>query len=124
MTELRKSSLVDNLVEILGTRAASGDLDGPTSENAIAAEYRVSRTTTRHAVSRLVAKGVFGSRPNTGTWVQARDKWNLLDPDVLRWLGLHDPSVAQQAALIRAVVAGVPGPLAEAVVHLLDPVFA
>jgi DNA-binding FadR family transcriptional regulator len=34
----------------------------------------------------LTAKGLLGSRPRLGTWVQPEEKWNLLDPDVLGWL--------------------------------------
>jgi DNA-binding FadR family transcriptional regulator len=34
----------------------------------------------------LTAKGLLGARPRQGTWVRAEEEWNLLDPDVLRWL--------------------------------------
>ena len=34
----------------------------------------------------LTAKGLLSARPRQGTWVQPEDIWNLLDPDVLRWL--------------------------------------
>src|SRR5215472_10464265 len=34
----------------------------------------------------LTAKGLLGARPKRGTWVEDEDRWNLLDPDVLRWL--------------------------------------
>src|SRR5260370_42127613 len=32
------------------------------------------------------AKGLVGSRPRLGTWVQPETNWSLLDPDVLGWL--------------------------------------
>ena len=48
--------------------------------------YGVSRTVLREAVKMLTAKGLFGSRPRQGTRVLPESQWNLLDPDVLRWL--------------------------------------
>ncbi len=47
--------------------------------------YGVSRSILREAVKMLTAKGLLSSRPRQGTWIQKEDKWNLLDPDVLRW---------------------------------------
>jgi DNA-binding FadR family transcriptional regulator len=45
----------------------------------------VSRTATREAIRGMVAKGLVQTRPKTGTRVRAREHWNHLDPDVLRW---------------------------------------
>jgi DNA-binding FadR family transcriptional regulator len=42
----------------------------------------------------LTAKGLLGSRPRLGTWVQPEANWNLLDPDVLGWLLERKFSVA------------------------------
>src|SRR3984957_20420582 len=49
-------------------------------------QYSASRTVLREAVKMLTAKGLLGSRPRLGTWVQPESNWNLLDPDVLGWL--------------------------------------
>ena len=49
-------------------------------------QYGASRTVLREAVKMLTAKGLLGARPKRGTWVDDEDSWNLLDPDVLRWL--------------------------------------
>lgn len=49
-------------------------------------QYSASRSVLREAVKILTAKGLLGSRPRLGTWVQPEGKWNLLDPDVLGWL--------------------------------------
>jgi DNA-binding FadR family transcriptional regulator len=46
----------------------------------------VSRSVLREAVKMLTAKGLLGARPRLGTFVQPEERWNLLDPDVLRWL--------------------------------------
>jgi DNA-binding FadR family transcriptional regulator len=34
----------------------------------------------------LTAKGLLTARPRQGTRVQPEENWNLLDPDVLRWM--------------------------------------
>jgi DNA-binding FadR family transcriptional regulator len=44
-----------------------------------------SRTVLREVIKVLAAKGLVESRPKTGTRVSARQRWNLLDPDVLAW---------------------------------------
>jgi DNA-binding FadR family transcriptional regulator len=49
-------------------------------------QYDASRPVLREAVKMLTAKGLLAARPRRGTWVQAEEKWNLLDPDVLGWL--------------------------------------
>jgi DNA-binding FadR family transcriptional regulator len=49
-------------------------------------QYAASRSVLREAVKMLTAKGLLGSRPRLGTWVQPEDNWNLIDPDVLGWL--------------------------------------
>ena len=40
----------------------------------------------REAVKMLTAKGLLMGRKRAGTLVQPEDHWNLLDPDVLRWM--------------------------------------
>jgi DNA-binding FadR family transcriptional regulator len=70
-------------VAIVGGRYLPGDtLSG---EVAFSERLKVSRTAYREAVRILAAKGLVESRPKTGTQVSARNRWNLLDPDVLAW---------------------------------------
>jgi DNA-binding FadR family transcriptional regulator len=45
-----------------------------------------SRSVLREAVKMLTTKGLLNARPRQGTWVEPEEQWNLLDPDVLRWL--------------------------------------
>lgn len=49
-------------------------------------QFGASRTVLREAVKMLTAKGLLSARPRQGTWVEPESHWNLLDPDVLRWL--------------------------------------
>jgi DNA-binding FadR family transcriptional regulator len=49
-------------------------------------EFGVSRPIVREATKILIAKGLLNSKPKIGTIVQNRNRWNLLDPDVLNWV--------------------------------------
>lgn len=54
----------------------------------------VSRTPYREAIRTLVAKGLLESRPKAGTRVTPRERWNVLDPDVLAWMFADQPNAA------------------------------
>jgi len=47
--------------------------------------YGVSRTAVREAIKVLNAKGLLVSRPKVGSRVEPRNRWNMLDRDVLAW---------------------------------------
>jgi DNA-binding FadR family transcriptional regulator len=53
----------------------------------------VSRTAYREAVRILAAKGLVESRPKVGTKITSRERWHLLDPDVLSWAFEADPDL-------------------------------
>lgn len=53
--------------------------------------HKVSRAAYREAVRMLAAKGLVESRPKIGTRIAPRDKWHLLDPDVLSWMFQSEP---------------------------------
>jgi len=56
------------------------------------ASLEISRSAYREAIRILAAKGMVESRPKTGTRVTERERWNLLDPEVLRWMFETEPS--------------------------------
>lgn len=62
-------------------------------------DFGVSRTAYREAVRMLVAKGLVESRPHLGTHVTDRRRWQILDPDVLRWAFYSGPSLSFIQAL-------------------------
>ena len=66
----------------------------------------VSRTAYREAIRILVSKGLVESRPKAGTHVTARDKWNLLDPEILGWMfsGKPDDGFIRDLFELRAVI--------------------
>lgn len=76
-------------VEIVGGIRKPGDVFGGEIEASEA--LGVSRTAYREAIRILAAKGLVESRPKAGTRVTARDRWNLLDPDVLAWTFEGEP---------------------------------
>lgn len=49
-------------------------------------QFDASRSILREAVKMLTAKGLLSARPRQGTSIEPEQHWNLLDPDVLRWL--------------------------------------
>lgn len=47
--------------------------------------YGASRTAVREAIKTLNGKGLLVSRPKVGSRVEPRERWNLLDRDVMAW---------------------------------------
>jgi DNA-binding FadR family transcriptional regulator len=93
----------------LGTAILSGEYipgDTLSGEVAFSEALDVSRTAYREAVQVLAAKGLVESRPKTGTRVLPRNRWNLLDPDVLAWAFAGEPDIDLVRALfeLRAIV--------------------
>lgn len=81
--------LTRELVESIGGKIVRGDSPPGGSlpiEAELANQYETSRTVIREAIKMLTAKGLVGSRPRRGTYVEPESKWNILDPDVLRWI--------------------------------------
>lgn len=76
-------------IQIVSGRYRAGDLlDG---EIEASERLNVSRTAYREAVRILAAKGLVEVRPKIGTRVTPREKWHLLDPDVLSWIFKYEP---------------------------------
>lgn len=55
-------------------------------EAALCEQFNASRTVLREAIKMLTAKGLLSARPRQGTILEPESRWNLLDPEVLRWL--------------------------------------
>lgn len=58
-------------------------------ETELQEEFSASRQAVREALKVLSAKGMIHARKRAGTFVQGRETWNLLDPDVLAWHPAH-----------------------------------
>ena len=90
-------NLTRRVVEALGQAIVTGTWDAAGAfpiEAELCARFGVSRSVVREAVKMLTAKGLLSARPRRGTVVEPEPHWNLLDPDVLRWLLERVPSPA------------------------------
>jgi GntR family transcriptional regulator, galactonate operon transcriptional repressor len=79
----------------IGKRIVTGQYkpgDTLPTEPEVQAEFGVSRTAVREAISLLAAKGLTSSRPKIGTRVRPAVDWNMFDVDVLRWQVDQGPS--------------------------------
>lgn len=89
---------------IVSGRYRPGDvLDG---EIEASERLNISRSAYREAVRILAAKGLVEVRPKTGTRVSPRERWHLLDPDVLSWIFKYEPDedVLQSLFELRKIV--------------------
>ncbi|MCX5581542.1 FadR/GntR family transcriptional regulator [Kaistia terrae] len=93
----RKVSLVDRVVDDLGTAIVQGrypEVSHLPVEATIAAELGVSRNVLREAIKLLSAKGLVRTDRGSGMTVLPRKEWNYLDPDLLGW-SLSQPALSE-----------------------------
>lgn len=87
-TKKMASSLPVQVARELGRRIVAGNIETDSlldDENALAERFNVSRVVIRDAVKILVGKGMLDVRRGIGTRVLPRDRWVLIDDDVLAW---------------------------------------
>ncbi len=70
--------------QIVGGQFAPGDRL-PTEEE-LGRKLKISRPSIREALKALAGKGLVESRTRRGTTTLPRRRWDVLDPDVLRWM--------------------------------------
>lgn len=68
----------------------------------------VSRNAYREAIHYLVGKGMVATRSKLGTRVLPRNRWNLLDPEVMSWIAQGNQSQKFARALFELVDIVVP----------------
>ena len=84
----RRRNLCAQVVEELGCRIVSGELNDETpfpKEADLEREFDVSRSVIREAIKSLAAKGMLESRTRTGIRALPATHWNLFDAEVLSW---------------------------------------
>lgn len=82
------TSVHASLASEIGRRIVRGDYAPGAilpNEAKWAETFDVSRSAVREAIKMLMAKSLLASRPKIGSWVEPRERWNLLDRDVLSW---------------------------------------
>lgn len=81
-------SVHGSLAQEIGLRIVRGDYPPGTvlpNEAQWSQTFNVSRSAVREAIKMLMAKSLLASRPKVGSRVEPRERWNLLDRDVLGW---------------------------------------
>ncbi|KAK0351139.1 hypothetical protein LTR94_026180, partial [Friedmanniomyces endolithicus] len=86
------ATIVNDLGHAIVTQSYRAGAPFPT-EAELCERFNASRPVLREAVKMLTAKGLLVGRKRAGTIVQPEERWNLLDPDVLRWMLQRDFSI-------------------------------
>jgi len=84
----RGPNLTHRIVQDLGRAIVTEQFTVETGfpfEAQLCEQYGASRPVVREAVKMLTAKGLLRPRQRAGTVVQPESRWNLLDPEVLKW---------------------------------------
>lgn len=96
-------SKADGVLDRLGQQVVAGRFPPgerlPTEEELVRT-LRISRPSVREGLKALVRKGLVDSRARRGTVVRAKEHWDILDPDVLRWMTEAPPDHAFLMSLI------------------------
>ena len=85
------ASVHASLANEIGQRIVRGDYPPGTilpNEAKWAETFEVSRSAVREAIKMLMGKSLLSSRPKVGSRVEPRERWNLLDRDVLSWYAM------------------------------------
>ncbi len=93
-TTFNSDRLFGQVARKLAVAIISGDIQAGEllpNEGDLRTDISVSRTAYREAVKILTAKGLVEARPKSGTRAAPRERWNLLDTDVLSWHFEADP---------------------------------
>ncbi len=95
----------DDVLDALGLAIIAGRYAPgarlPTEEE-LGRQLKVSRPSLREGLTALVRKGLVETRTRRGTIVLGRDRWDLLDSDVLRWMANAPPDPEFLISLLEA----------------------
>ena len=89
------------LLDALGSGIVSGRLpDGQVlTLDGVSADHKVSRSVAREAIRVLESMGMVASRRRVGITIQPAERWNVFDPNVIRWRLAAGDRAAQLASL-------------------------
>jgi GntR family galactonate operon transcriptional repressor len=95
----------DSVLDRIGQQIVSGHLAPghrlPT-EMELARQLGISRPSLREALMALARKGLVEARARRGTTALGKEHWDVLDPDVLRWMASAPPDPAFLIVLLEA----------------------
>lgn len=91
------TGLYAQVVEILGQEIVNGELPAGTIVFAdqLCERLGVSRSVMRESLRTLSSMGLLEARPQVGTTVLPQEKWDLLNPHLVKWRG-QGPHYLQQ----------------------------
>ena len=89
------------VLDLLGLAVCAGDLAGGSVVriDQLQERYGVSRSVVREAIRVLASMGLVASRRRVGVQVLPETKWNLYDPQVVRWRLASPARVSQLRSL-------------------------
>lgn len=97
----KADGVLDRLgTEILASRFAPGERLPTEAE--LVRLFGVSRPSLREGLKALMRKGLVESRTRRGTIVLGKEHWDVLDPDVLRWMAAAPPDPEFLISLLEA----------------------
>lgn len=91
-----KINLTGRLLDSIGRSIVQGRYSNNAvfpKEIELCEKYSASRSVIREALKMLASKGLLDSRARKGTWVKPSAEWNVMDPDVLKWMLTSDSSL-------------------------------
>jgi GntR family galactonate operon transcriptional repressor len=95
----------DSVLDRIGQQIVSGDVGAgerlPT-EIELTHRHRISRASLREALNALARKGLVEARARRGTVALGKEHWDVLDPDVLRWMAAAPPDPEFLIVLLEA----------------------
>jgi DNA-binding FadR family transcriptional regulator len=103
-------SLADYIAGDLGRRIVRGEFQEDSLlpiESELAQVYAAGRNAVREAVRTLVSKGMVRPGRRAGTMVLPKERWNLLDPDVMAWSltsAATRKELIDQLTVLRAII--------------------
>lgn len=96
------TGLYGSLVDLIGQEIIDGELPVGTIVLAdqLGERFGVSRSVVREAVRTLSSMGLVEARPQVGTRVLPKARWDLLNPHVVRWRGRGRDYLVQMKELL------------------------
>jgi DNA-binding FadR family transcriptional regulator len=97
----RAASAHDQVMRGLGLAIVSGQYPAGSllpNKDLLTKQFKVSNSTLREAMQKLVAKGMIVAKTKVGTRVLEPRHWNMFDADILDWrfeIGVDRPFLAQ-----------------------------
>lgn len=104
LTRSRVEISLDLLAGTIVARSYPDQLLPP--QDVLAAEFGVSRTVLREAISRLLARNMVEVRPKSGTRIVDARQWRVIDREVVRWRHQRelDATFQRDLAAVRQLV--------------------